>query len=63
MSLVDEQRSRVAVNQAVCEFLQRPRDALVGRRMDDIFAPSELTRLEADGSDSCGSATGPLSTT
>ena len=48
MSLLDEQRVRVAVNAALCEFLQRPRAALVGGRIDEIVRPNELKSLAAE---------------
>ncbi len=48
MSLLDDQRMRVATNQALCDLLQRPRDWLIGRPVDETFAPHEAAGLAVE---------------
>ena len=48
MSLLDDQRMRVAANQALCDLLQRPRDWLIGRPVDETFAAHEAAGLAVE---------------
>jgi PAS domain S-box-containing protein len=48
MAVLDAQRVRIAVNPALCDYLQRPRSELIGRRADESV--TEHARAELDAS-------------
>src|SRR5579864_6901619 len=47
MGILDENRCRVAVNQAMCRYVGRSRTELIGRKLDLDIARSTLDRLTA----------------
>jgi DNA-binding CsgD family transcriptional regulator len=47
MSVLDERRTRIAVNQALCAYLGRPRETLLGRRFDLDLSTRGSAGLEA----------------
>jgi DNA-binding CsgD family transcriptional regulator len=46
MELVDHDRRRVAVNDSACLLLGRPREAVLGTRLEDFVAPEFLPEAE-----------------
>ena len=47
MTLLDDGRVTVAVNQAMCEYLKRPRDEMIDRKVDVDVSPPTLRRFQA----------------
>lgn len=48
MVLLDENRVRIAVNRASCDYFGRPAIQAIGRRVDMDVTPQSLRRLEGD---------------
>lgn len=46
MGLLDERRTPVAVNQALCDYVGRPADELIGRAIDADISPPGLSQFK-----------------